>query len=144
MKWDIHLFAVVALTILSSGCFAVSFRVPRKYFALTTIVGLVGALCVRLAPEAIHPGYVSFFTAFLVGGISHVLARLYSQPAQIFLIPGVIFMVPGETLYKALRLGLADDFNAMFETFSYAAAVTFGICFGLLLSNWVIPSRREL
>jgi uncharacterized membrane protein YjjB (DUF3815 family) len=141
---ELHSFIVVGFTVVSSACFTILFRVPPRFFIHTTLVGTIGALGVRMAPSSIHSGYATLFTAFIVGCISHLLAKRTSQPAQIFLIPGVIFMVPGSILYRALRHGLNDDFTAMMSTFQLAGAITFGISFGLLLANWLVPSRREL
>jgi uncharacterized membrane protein YjjB (DUF3815 family) len=135
---------VIAFTVLSSACFTILFRVPRRFFIHATVIGAVGAFCVRLAPSSVHIAYVTLFTSFLVGSLSHLIAKRTGQPAQIFLIPGVIFLVPGSLLYRALRHGLNSDFTSMMTTFQMAAAVTFAISFGLLLANWIVPSRREL
>ncbi len=60
------------------------------------------------------------------------------------MIPGVIFLVPGTTIYKALTAALERHYTDAVALGATAAAITIGVSFGVLLANWLVPSRKTL
>ena len=124
--------------------FAVVFRTPRAYFPQTVLVGLFAGIAPRLLPDSWSVGFTTFIAALGCGAISHAFARTTRAPAQCFLIPSVIFLVPGTTIYRAFSAALQDDTAGAFSLGLNAVMITCGITFGLLLANWLIPTRKTL
>jgi uncharacterized membrane protein YjjB (DUF3815 family) len=91
-----------------------------------------------------HISFATFVIAFVVAGLSHVIARITGKPAQAFLIPGVMFLVPGTSLYKAFSGAMSNDYELGMTLLVQAVVVTASISFALLLANWVVPSKRTL
>lgn len=132
------------LALFGSFCFAILFRTPVKYMPLTVLIGFIAVTGVRMFPPAWHTGYVSFVMALIIGCLSHLMARFTKAPAQCFLIPGVIFLVPGTYIYRAFSFGMAQDINGAAVALFTAVIITSGISSGLLVANWLIPSRKTL
>lgn len=132
------------LALFGSLCFAILFRTPVKYMPLTVLIGFIACVGIHTFPADWHVGYTSFIMAMAIGSISHVFARITKAPAQCFLIPGVIFLVPGTYLYRAFSAGMAQDINTVATTLFTAIIITLGISSGLLVANWIVPSRQTL
>jgi uncharacterized membrane protein YjjB (DUF3815 family) len=130
--------------LLGAVSFAVIFRTPRHYFPQTVLVGFFAGAAPRLFPETWSVGFATFIAALGCGAISHVFARTTRAPAQCFLIPSVIFLVPGTTIYRAFSAALSDDSATAVALALNAVMTAFGITFGLLIANWVVPSRKTL
>lgn len=132
------------LALLGSSCFAILFRTPVKYLPLTVLIGFIACAGIRMFPANWHVGYATFIMALLIGSVSHTFSKFTKAPAQCFLIPGVIFLVPGTYLYRAFTAGMSQDINAVVSTLFTAIVITLGISTGLLVANWIIPSRKAL
>ena len=130
--------------LLGAVSFAVVFRTPRHYFPQTVLVGLFAGVAPRLLPDNWSVGFATFIAALGCGAISHAFARVTRAPAQCFLIPSVIFLVPGATIYRAFSAALAEDTTAAASLALNAVTITCGITFGLLIANWVVPTRKTL
>ena len=131
-------------TLLGAMCFAVVYRAPRRYFFLTAVTAFAAGTILRSAPATWHPGAATFFTSLLVAALSHVFARATRAPAQCFLIPGIMFLVPGTLIYRAFSAALMGSLADAERLGMNALAVTLGISFGILIANWVVPSRKAL
>lgn len=130
--------------LLAAVCFAIVFRTPRRYLLHTTFVGFCSAAGLTIFPESWHKGIVTFFTALAIGALSHVMARYTRAPAQCFLIPGVILLVPGTYAYRSFSAAIGQDNVTAVALALTAVTITFSISFGLLLANWLVPSRKTL
>lgn len=139
---DEYIFYPLAL--LGSLCFAILFRTPVKYIPLTVLIGFIACTGIRMFPGDLHAGYTSFIMALLIACLSHLMARMTKAPAQCFLIPGVIFLVPGTWIYRAFSYGMHQDINNAALALIKAVIITTGISSGLLVANWLIPSRKTL
>jgi uncharacterized membrane protein YjjB (DUF3815 family) len=137
-------FYTILFTFIASASFAILFGVPPRFLFITSCIGAVSVMSMKYAPANLHIGYVTFFTSFIVACMSHFVAKIKRQPAQIFLIPGIIFLVPGQLIYQAMQAGLQQDLNLMLNKMLTVIAVGFAVSFGILLANWMLPSRRDL
>jgi len=135
-------FGIIAF--VSAACFAIVFRTPKRYFIHTVVLGMITCLAIHLFPKHVNIGFSTATVALLIGSLSHIIARTTGQPAQGFLIPSVMFLVPGTYVYRAFSSAVARDYNATAEGLLAAVTITLAISFGLLLANWLVPSRRTL
>ena len=131
-------------TFMGGACFAIVYKIPRRYFLHAALLAMTAKLCVDYLSAKTHVSFATFAAAFLVGAVSHIFARGTGKPAQGFLIPGVMYLVPGTSLYRAIASALANDFDATSKSLVQAVIVTASISFALLLANWIVPSKRAL
>lgn len=136
--------AYYVMALLGALCFAIVFRTPRRYLPHTTFIGFCSAAGLTVFPDSWHTGIVTFFTAIGIGCMGHLLARFTRAPAQCFLIPGVILLVPGTYAYRSFSAALAENGDVAVALALTAVTITFSISFGLLLANWLVPSRKTL
>jgi uncharacterized membrane protein YjjB (DUF3815 family) len=129
---------------LGGASFGVVFRIPYRYFPHVVLLAMIAKLSLNLFSLKAGLGFATFVATFIVGSISHLIARKTGKPAQAFLIPGVMFLVPGSTLYKSFTDAMNADYQAAMALLVQAIIITISISFALLLANWVIPSKRTL
>lgn len=134
----------MAVALVGAICFAIVFRTPIRYFPHTVCVGFVSCLAPRYLPAAWHVGFSTFVAALITASLAHAFARFTSAPAQCFLIPGVIFLVPGTSIYRAFSAALQSQMQQAVILSLQAVSITCGISFGILLANWLVPSRKTL
>lgn len=139
-----HTGTMILAAILGAAAFAIAFRTPRRYFGLTVLIGACPFILLKLMPHEWNVGFGSFIAALSAGCLSHLAARFTKAPAQCFLIPGVILLVPGTYIYRAFNAALGRRFDDALTIGLSAIAITVGVSFGVLLANWVVPSRKTL
>ena len=132
------------VALLGGACFAVVFRIPRRYFIHASLLSMLAKITVEIVSTRAHVAFATFIASFLIATISHLFARSTGKPAQAFLIPGVMYLVPGTSVYKAFSAAVANDFVTMNTTIVLSITITASISFALLLANWIVPSRRTL
>ena len=136
--------SMFVMALLSGACFAVVYRIPRRYFLHATLLAMIARMCIFVIGAKTQLSFATFVASFIVGAVSHLFARTTGKPAQAFLIPGVISMVPGTSLSRAFSAALIADYTQAYIAVGQALSVTAAISFALLLANWVIPSKRML
>ena len=129
---------------IGGASFGVVFRIPYRYFPHVVILAMIAKLGVDVISQKANMGFATFVSTFIVGSISHVMARATGKPAQAFLIPGVMFLVPGTSLYKSFAGAMSADYQSSMALLVQAIIITVSISFALLLANWVVPSKRML
>lgn len=129
---------------IGAAGFAVVFRTPRRYLPATICVGVCSFLGMAYFPKGWNVGFATFVVALAMASLSHIFARYTRAPAQCFLIPGVMFLVPGTYIYRAFSAALAENLDDAATLALAAVTITVGISFGLLLANWLVPSRKAL
>jgi len=134
----------LALTILGALCFAILNKTPPRYLAHTTSIACVPRLIQGMIPGTWHPTLTTFVSSLTVACLAHLVARQTAKPAQTFLIPGVIYLLPGIAIYRAFALGLGKEIESATALGLSAMSTAWAISFGILLANWVVPSRRTL
>ena len=138
------ILGLIFFAFMSASCFAIVFRTPRKYFGHTVALGMLSCFAIQAFPARVNIGFSTAAVALLVGALSHMMARMTGQPAQGFLIPSVMFLVPGTWVYRAFSSAVVRDHEATADRLMIAVTITLAISFGLLLANWLIPSRKSL
>ena len=134
----------ILFSFIGGGCFAIVYKIPRRYFIHATLVAMLARLGMEGIRMHLHIAYATFITAGLVAVASHVFARATNKPAQMFLIPGVILLVPGISVFKFFTAMLEKKFSDANLHLVDAIACTFAISFAILLANWIVPSKRTL
>jgi uncharacterized membrane protein YjjB (DUF3815 family) len=129
---------------LGAACFGVVFRTPRRYLLHATFIGFLSLVGVNAFPHSWHLGLRTFFTSLLIGCVAHLFARKSRAPAQCFLIPGVVLLVPGTYVYRSFAAALSGSMQEAVNLGLVAITITFAISFGILIANWVVPSRKAL
>lgn len=131
----------VVAVVVGAISFAVIFRTPRRHFLITFFVACLSGFSVQQLP---FTGLVVFGISAGLGLLSNLAARVLHTPTQAFLIPSVIFLVPGTYIYRGLSSFLAQEMNDASQHFGTAIQVSFAITFGILLANWLLPSKQDL
>jgi uncharacterized membrane protein YjjB (DUF3815 family) len=140
----VDFLAHLLVAVSGASGFAVVFRTPKRYFPATVLVGVCSCLGMAYFPKQWNVGFATFVVALAMASLSHVFARYTRAPAQCFLIPGVMFLVPGTTIYRAFSAALENKINDAITIALAAVTITVGISFGLLLANWLVPTRKTL
>lgn len=133
-----------AVALVGASCFAIVFRTPKRYLVQTVFVGFASCIAPRFLPAQWHVGFTTFVVALGIGALSHLFARATAAPAQCFIIPGVIFLVPGTYIYRAFTAALQESTVQAWALALAAISITCGVSFGLLIANWLVPSRKTL
>jgi uncharacterized membrane protein YjjP (DUF1212 family) len=116
---------------------------PRDapWIVLTAIIAVVSG---RIGVSLLGAEWGSVLGAFAVGLASNAYSRALGRPAQITQVPGILLLVPGAIGFKSLASILDRDIVLGIETLFRMAFVAVSLVAGLLLSNVVLPSRRDL
>jgi uncharacterized membrane protein YjjB (DUF3815 family) len=136
--------AIYILAVIGAAGFAIQFRVPKKFLPPTILLGFATCVIMTKLPEDIGLGIKSVVGSIFVGVSSQLLARATGRPAQTFMIPSVIFLVPGRYIYASFDNLLQRRFDLAFEETTVALMISMGITIGLMLSNWIVPSKKPL
>jgi len=137
-------FIPYVVAVIGAICFSVVFRTPRRYLPLTVAVGTFSCLAPAFMPKAWHVGFKTFIAALATAALAHLVSRSTRAPAQCFLIPGVIFLVPGTYIYRSFSAALLEDTTTALSLGLAAVTITCGVSFGVLLANWLVPSKKTL
>lgn len=137
-------WATAAALLTASLCYVVLFHARLRdtgWIIATCALSFYGA---RLGSHALGADMGVFLGAFLVGGVSNALARGRGTPAAVTALPGIIVLVPGSLGLRSLASLLEGQtlvgVNTAFAVFMIACALVTG----LLLANFLVPTRREL
>lgn len=136
--------ATYILALIGATGFAILFRVPKRFLLPTILLGFATCLLMAELPQNFGLGIRSVIGSIFVGCISQIMARVSGKPAQTFMIPSVIFLVPGRYIYQSFKYLLDRQFDQAFQETTVALLVSMGITLGLMLSNWLVPSKKPL
>lgn len=116
---------------------------PRDapWIVLTAVVAVESG---RLGVALLGPEWGSVLGALAVGLTSNAYSRLLGRPAAVTQVPGILLLVPGAIGFKSLASILDRDIVLGIETLFRMAFVAVSLVAGLLLSNVVLPARRDL
>jgi uncharacterized membrane protein YjjB (DUF3815 family) len=120
------------------GCtfaFAILFNSPKRLIPATAAAGALGWLGYEaLLGWGTSVLMASFAGALIVGIAGEILARLYKEPATLFVIPGIIPLVPGYGLYETMLRIIEKEYAAAGAVGFEAVLGAISIAFGLVLS----------
>ena len=122
---------------LTSFCFAFIYDAPRRLFLPAGLCGGFGYLTYHLVHMSfgIDSIYASLCGSFILGIVSHMMARQYKAPVILFMVPGIIPLVPGSIFFKATQKLLTLEFNEANDIFVRATLIAGAIAVGLLMSD---------
>ena len=82
---------------IATMAFAVLFQSPKKILLTDGLIGAVGwVVFISLRDQMGYSSfYANFFGTLALALLSELSARIFKQPATVFVIPGIIPLVPG-------------------------------------------------
>lgn len=123
---------------------AIIFRAPPRYLVPIVTVSCLPGIALDVLADYMHADLLKFAVAISVSCLAHVMARFTRKPAQMFLIPGVFFLLPGSTIYRSLTAFLQSDSQMAFTLLIQAIIASCAVSFGVLIANWIVPSKQIL
>ncbi|MBU8878031.1 threonine/serine exporter family protein [Bacillus sp. FJAT-29790] len=121
---------------IASAAFGVLFNAPKKSLIKCGFVGMVGWIIyfwlVNIQYDAV---VASLFSAFSIGLVSQLFARIYKTPMIIFSVAGIIPLVPGGKAYDAMRHLVENDYKTAIELAAMACMISGAIAAGLVMSE---------
>ena len=121
---------------IGTASFAVLFGVPRKYYLVCGVVGMLGWLAylagVRYLP--LGPAGGTFIAATLVAFLSLAAARHFKCPSTVFLICGIFPLIPGAGVFWSSYFVVSSQMDSALAAGFSAIKVTLAIVLGIVLS----------
>lgn len=98
---------------IATMAFAVLFQSPKKILLTDGLIGAVGwVVFISLRDQMGYSSfYANFFGTLALALLSELSARIFKQPATVFVIPGIIPLVPGLGIYKGMFAVINNDYN---------------------------------
>lgn len=138
-----RLWALAALPLSALG-FTVIFRArPGDYLPIALAAGTTFFVA-RWSSDAFGPEIGAAGSAWLLGLISNLFARLRDRPSATTLLPGLLILVPGSVGFRSISALLADDVVAGLETGVNMMLIAVSLVTGLFLANLTLPPRKLL
>ncbi|WJP97276.1 threonine/serine exporter family protein [Macrococcus bovicus] len=124
---------------IASYCFAVLFDSPRRLFVPSGCVGAAAWMTSEMMIHHFHMPdiYGYFLGSLMLGLMCHTMARLYLEPAMLFMIPGIIPLVPGGLAYDATMKMMLNQTDKPVEILMEITMLAGAIAIGLLFSDYV-------
>ncbi|REH75058.1 threonine/serine exporter family protein [Staphylococcus felis] len=136
------LFLIFIFSFLTSFGFAFIYDAPQRLFLPAGLCGGLGYLMFFITSDTftIDSIYASLYGSFVVGLMSHMMARVCKAPVILFMVPGIIPLVPGSIFFKGAQKVLTLEFNEANDIFVRATLIAGAIAVGLLFSNQLAKS----
>ena len=129
------LYESFVYSFLATIAFAVLFQAPKRTMILSGVIGAIGwGVFVYLRQHLEYNSFHSNLLATLVLALNcELCARLFKQPATVFLIPGIIPLVPGLGMYQGMKQIIEKSYepgmNTLLTAGTDSAAIALGIMF---------------
>lgn len=131
------LLRIIAGTISTLG-FAILFKLKVRLWPFATICGLGACLLYFGLSELLNGDFLpNAISAFAVGLLAEVFARVCKAPATVFLLPGCIALVPGGTLYYTMSNLLSQNTELAVQYFLTTLTIGVGIGGGIIAASLV-------
>lgn len=133
----------------ASSFYAVLYETPKKLLFPVGLVGALGWMTGQTIGYAfgLPLVFVFFIGAFTLGIASHLMAKVYKEPATIFLTPGIIPFVPGGLAYDAtssiILSRYSDAVNIIMEVIITAGSLAVGILFAEQFALFFINKKKR-
>lgn len=132
----------IVASFIGTAAFAVLFGVPRKFYVLCGISGVLGwILYMILARYAgFTPPAATVFATMLVVLSARYFSVLDKCPAIVFLLCGIFPLVPGAGVFWTSYYVVSDQLSLAFGSGFMAVKVTIAIVLGIILIS-ELPHR---
>lgn len=136
------------LAFFAAAAFAALFQAPAKSLAVSGLIGAVGwtVFVFWVKGMGYNSFYANFFATVALSLLSEIAARVFRQPATVFINPGIIPLVPGLGLYQGITKIIEKNYDAGISTLlsagTDAGAIALGVMFMSSLFR-VLKLRRE-
>ena len=120
---------------LATIAFAVLFQAPKRTLIISGVIGAIGwVVFVYLRQHLEYNSFhANFFATIALSLISELSARMFKQPATVFLIPGIIPLVPGLGMYRGMKEIIEKSFDAGTNTLLTAGTDSAAIALGIMV-----------
>ena len=115
--------------------FAVLLQAPRKTLPISGIIGAVGWVVFLYVRREMGSSsfYANICATLILSLLSELAARVFKQPATVFVIPGIFPIVPGLGMYNGMAQLIENNYeqgiNLLLTAGLDAAAIALGIMF---------------
>ena len=120
---------------LATIAFAVLFQAPKRTLIISGVIGAIGWVVFVYLRQ--HLEYNSFHANFIatiaLSLISELSARMFKQPATVFLIPGIIPLVPGLGMYQGMKQIIEKSYDNGVTTLLTAGTDSAAIALGIMV-----------
>ena len=120
---------------LATIAFAVLFQAPKRTLIISGVIGAIGWVVFVYLRQYLE--YNSFHANFLatvaLALISELSARMFKQPATVFLIPGIIPLVPGLGMYQGMKQIIEKSYDNGVTTLLTAGTDSAAIALGIMV-----------
>ena len=132
----------IVASFIGTAAFAVLFGVPRKYYVLCGVSGVLGwSLYMVLARYAgFTPPAATVFATMLVVLSARYFSVLDRCPAIVFLLCGIFPLVPGAGVFWTSYYVVSDQLRLALGSGFMAVKVTIAIVLGIILIS-ELPAR---
>ena len=146
----IDYFSALAFSFSTTIAFAVLLQAPRKTLPISGIIGAVGWVVFLYVRKEMGTSsfYANICATLILSLLSELAARIFKQPATVFVIPGIFPIVPGLGMYNGMAQLIENNYeqgiNILLTAGLDAAAIALGIMFtGSFFRVLKISSERK-
>ncbi|RHW41491.1 threonine/serine exporter [Neobacillus notoginsengisoli] len=133
------------LSFIATAAFGILFNAPRSMLIKCGFVGMFGWTIYYLIERDTSNGVgATLVAAFVVGIISHMLAKSSRTPVIVFSVSGMIPLVPGGMAYNAMRHFVEIDYSTAMSLAGRASLMSGAIAMGLVFSEALNHIHRSI
>lgn len=128
--------------------FCVIFEIHNhKYMIAASLSGAAAWFVYMLLGDSMFDAGKYFIASLVAAILAEVMARLFKQPATVFLVVGIIPLVPGGALYDTMEYLIQGDTHRFavqaVQTVSYAIAIAVGCSLSASIVR-LLRNRKEI
>ena len=139
-----HLVWEFLLAGVATGCFGLTFGVPRREYLACALVGGVGwVVYTVLVTQGHSAAWATLIAALPLTFLARAFAVWHKAPVTVFLISGIFPLVPGAGIYYTAYYFILNDprFGAQgLETLRVALALALGMT---IVLGMPLPRRKK-
>lgn len=136
---EVNVLSAFVFAFFATAAFGVLFQAPKKTLVSSGVIGAVGwVLFVLLRHQLGYNSFhANFFAAVVIALCSELSARLFRQPATVFVIPGIIPLVPGLGMYQGMTQIIEKNYELGTTTLLTACTDSAAIALGMMVMTSV-------
>lgn len=135
-------FLVPALLAVAVGS-TIRFRGRLADAGIALVASTLALVASRVGTASMGDYAGPFVAAFLLGLSGNAFSRVFSRPAQLFIVPGLALLVPGSFGVQSISALLGEDTIVGVDTAFHMFLTAMALVTGLLFSNAVYRERTQ-